>query len=480
MRSANGLRPYLDFAQPQMPLVEWLGAAWVALVGASHLRMEVLNAVAIYITSVLVFLFARRAAGRRPATAAALLYACSSLVFRYHVWAREYFVSALVLGAAIVALDRRMTARRQVTSIAVMLALACGTSCTAGIAAAVILGFLMVVERQRGRAVAAALGTAGALATLTGFCYWRYGSDFVFQAFVFHFLKGRDPAGAGPLYPLSILMSSGHSFLLGIARVAIVRSNNRALGLALGLLAAEYLFYGVLSPTAWGHNYLEVLPYIAIVSGVGASWMVDAVRDVLADRPAVSRRSGRLAAGGAAVAIGLIWMTPLRNENWERGSVYGFGFVPRDEIATLARALHDATTGREVVIAPSFICFEANRLQLVRYPENYGVIREAESLYRSDGFAAARARLGQEDFFDLISRTSSIWNDVVVRAIAIGGPVNAVILDSPIQLLPLVNASEAALAQRQFRAAVRTTHYTLWLRDGATSRSPRSLPAAEA
>jgi hypothetical protein len=173
------------------------------------------------------------------------------------------------------------------------------------------------------------------------------------------------------------------------------------------------------------------------------------------------------------ILVGLMWATPLRNENWERGGVYGFGFLPRDEIATLARALHDATTDREEVIAPSFICFEAGRLQLVRYPENYGVIREAESLYRSEGFAAARVRLGQEDFFDLITRTSNIWNDVVVRAIAIGGPVNAVILDSPIQLLPLVNASEEALAQRQFRPAVRTAHYTLWLRDSATSRSPR-------
>ena len=470
---ANGLKPYIDFAQPQMPLVEWLGAAWVALVGASHLRMEVLNAAAIYATSVLVFAFARRAVGRGPAIAAALLYACSSLVFRYHVWAREFFVSALVLAAAMVVLDRAMPARRQVALTAIFLALACGVKLTAGIPAAVILGFLVVVERQGRRAVAAALATAGALAALTAFCYWRYGSDFVFQAFVFHVLKGRDPVGAGPLYPLSILDVLGPLFLLGLARIAIARSVSRALGLALALLGAEYLFYGVLSPTAWGHNYLEVIPYIAIVAGVGASWTTEALRDVVVHRSRRSVAIGRVAAGAAVIAAGLVWVTPLRNENWERGSAYGFGFVPRDEIAALARALREATNAREEVIAPSFISFEANRLQLVRYPENYAVIREAESAYRAEGFDAARSRLGQEDFFDLITRTSSIWNALVIRGIAIGGPINAVILDSPIQLLPLVNASEEALAQRQFKPAVRTTHYTLWLRDSATSRSPR-------
>ena len=469
----KGLKPYVDFAQPQMPLVEWLGAAWVALAGGSHLRMEVLNAAAIYATSVLVFLFARRAVGRGAAIAASLLYACSSLVFRYHVWAREFFVSALVLAAASVVLDRTITARRQVALTAILLALACGVKLTAGIPAAVILGFLLLIERQPRRAVTAALATAGALAALTAFCYRRYGSDFLFQAFIFHFLKGRDPVGAGPLYPLTILDVLGPLFLLGAVRIAIARSMNRPLGLVLALLGAEYLFYGVLSPTAWGHNYLEAIPYVAIIAGVGASWIADAVREVVMNRTRRFAAVARLAACAAVIAAALLWVTPLRNESWERRSVYGFGFMPRDEIRTLARALREATNAREEVIAPSFIAFEANRLQLIRYPENYGVIREAESLYRAEGFDVARARLGQEDFFDLITRTSNIWNDEVVRGIAIGGPVNAVILDTPIQLLPLVNASEEALAQRQFRPAVRTTHYTLWLRDSTTSRSSR-------
>jgi hypothetical protein len=469
---ARGLAPYVDFAQPQMPLLEWLGAGYVWLVGAGHLQMEILNGAAIYATSILVFALGSRACGRDAATAGALLYAWSSLVFRYHVWAREFFVSALVLGAALVVFDRTMTARRQVALAAALLALACGVKLTAAIPAAVLLG-LMIVDRQWWRAAVAAIAMGGALGALAAFCSWRYGAEFVFQAFLFHFLKGRDPAGAGPLYPLSILDVLGPLFVLGVARLALDRSINRVLGLVVALLAAEYLFYGVLSPTAWGHNYLEALPHIAVIAGAGAAWMTGAIRDVMTNRARRMPAVGRLATGAAVIAIGLLWVTPLVNENWERGSVYGFGFVPREELATLANGLRGATQAHDEVIAPSFISFEANRLQLVRYPENYAVMREAESRYRTDGFSAARERLGQEDFFDLITRTSNVWNDLVVRGIAIGGHVNAVVLDSPIQLLPLVNASDEAMAQRQFRPAVRTEHYTLWLRDATTSRTPR-------
>jgi hypothetical protein len=47
---------------------------------------------------------------------------------------------------------------------------------------------------------------------------------------------------------------------------------------------------------------------------------------------------------------------------------------------------------------------------------------------------------------------------------AVGGGVNAVILDSTIQFLPLVDATDDALTQRGFAPTLRTTHYTLWVR----------------
>jgi len=223
------------------------------------------------------------------------------------------------------------------------------------------------------------------------------------------------------------------------------------LGLTLGAL---FLFYGALSPTAWGHNYLELLPFLAILAGAGCVWLIEAYR-----------RSWRsFAVGIAVVTASLIWVAPLRNENAERSSVYGFGFVRRRELAELASALAAACRPDEEVIAPSFIAFEANRLPHVRYPENLGVMRATEADYLAHGFLATRERYGTRSFFEVIDATSALWNTLVISGIAPGGPVNCVILDSSIQFIPLVYATPEALSDRGFRVRLRTEHYELWMR----------------
>ena len=64
-------------------------------------------------------------------------------------------------------------------------------------------------------------------------------------------------------------------------------------------------------------------------------------------------------------------------------------------------------------------------------------MREAELEYERDGFAAARAHLGDENFFKLIADTAHFWRDPIIKSIQ-DGKLNAIVPDSPIQLLPLV------------------------------------------
>src|SRR5712675_1208104 len=59
-----GMRPYLDFVQPHMPLLEWLAAGYLKLFGTSHLSIEILNEGAIFATSILTYALGRRVAGR--------------------------------------------------------------------------------------------------------------------------------------------------------------------------------------------------------------------------------------------------------------------------------------------------------------------------------------------------------------------------------------------------------------------------------
>ncbi|HUY37945.1 MAG TPA: glycosyltransferase family 39 protein [Candidatus Binataceae bacterium] len=461
---ASGMRPYLDFVHPHLPMLEWIAGGYLKIFGASHYRIELLNEAAIYITSVMVFALGARAGGRRAGIAASILYAFSSLVFRYHVYERECFVAPIVVGATVMILDGAASGRFwRAMVVAGLLALACSIKLTAVIPAAVILLFVAAAERRIIRAIEIGAAIAAAVALLCAFCYWRYGYDFVFQTFIFHFMKGREIGGtAATLYPAQILDILAPLAILGAVRLAITRKVNRATALVLYLAGAEYLFFGVLSPTAWGHNYLEALPFIASVAGLGATRLARAIRDlVTAERhdPADWRW---LIGGGALVIVGLAWLTPLVNENWLRGSVYGFGYVPRAEVAELAAAIDRASAPGDEIIAPSFLCFEANRIELIRFPETYGVYREARAEFAKGGFLAARRKLGSADFFGLIAATSHYWTAGIHDAIA-AHRVPVVISDSPVQLLPLVDVPPDFLASSGYRPVLRTEHFTVWL-----------------
>ena len=463
-----GMRPYLDFVQPHMPLLEWIAGCYLKLFGASHLSIEILNEAAIFATSILTYSLARRAASRPTATVASILYAYSSLVFRYHVYERESFIAPLIILGAIVALDDTMPEINQAAILAMVFFVACAIKLTSVIPFVVMLAFIAVAYRRIAGAIVSGAIFALALAAFSVILCRLYGNEFIFQTFVFHFLKGRDTAGGIATRPRIILDLLAPLFVLGCWRVFTDRALSRGVILVMAIVAAEYAFYGVLSPTAWGHNYLEPIPFIAIVAGIGGTALVQAIEDLIAGEQEPHR--WRLLAGGAALtAIFLIWITPIVNENWLHGAVYGFGFVPRSEISQLADALRAVSHPGDDVIAPSFICFEARRRELIRYPETYGVYREAKAEYDRDGFFAARRRLGAADFLQLISDTRHFWIEQMRDAI-VSGKVTAVISDSPIQLLPLVLVPEEFLSSNGFRVILTTDHFTLW------SRTPPSAP----
>ncbi len=455
-----GMRPYLDFVHPHMPALEWVAGGYLRMVGASHLSLEILNETAIYATSLLTYALGRRVAGRPAAVLGAILYAYSSLVFRYHVYERECFEAPLILMAALAALRDDLPATGQSVRVAIAGALACAVKLTAAIPCAVVLAYLAIASRRWLRAIAGGLLIAAALAAFSALCYWRYGFEFVFQTFIFHFLKGRETGEDFATYPGQILDLLLPLLILGVVAIISGRARRRGIALVLAMVAVEYAFFGFISPTAWAHNYLEVLPFIAIVAGVGFQYVIDAGREVFG--PQRGRTAWIRLLGGVAFTAGLFfWLTP--NENWLHGAVYGFGFIPRDEIRQMAAALRSATKPDDEVIAPSFIAFEANRRQLIRFPETYGVYRQARAEYDKDGFRAARAHLGRADFYELIDQTAHFWTDPIKRAIG-SGRVTAVVPDSPVQLVPFVLLSPEFLVQNGFRPAMRTDHFTLWQR----------------
>jgi hypothetical protein len=302
------MRPYLDFVQPHMPLLEWIAGCYLKLFGASHLSIEILNEAAIFATSLLTYALARRVAGRPVAIAASILYAYSSLVFRYHAYERECFVAPLIIVGALIALGDLIavdaTQWLQAVILGSIFYFACSIKLTAVIPFAVILVFVAIVRRRTGAAIAAGIVFTIELAALSALLYRLYGEEFIFQTFLFHFLKGRDTSLSTALYPRMILDVLAPLFFLGCWRIYAERIFNRGVILVLAIVAAEYAFYGVLSPTAWGHNFLEMIPFVAIVAGLGVIALMQAARTV-------PRQRTLLASGAALIVVSLIWIAPM-------------------------------------------------------------------------------------------------------------------------------------------------------------------------
>ena len=82
-----------------------------------------------------------------------------------------------------------------------------------------------------------------------------------------------------------------------------------------------------------------------------------------------------------------------------------------------------------------------------------------------------RARIsGNENFFRLIAETAHFWRDPIIESIQ-DGKLNAIILDSPIQLLPLVLPPvllpadfPQVLVDNGLSPVSQTEHFVLWKR----------------
>src|ERR1700735_4924161 len=171
-----GMRPYLDFVQPHMPLLEWIAAGYLKLFGASYLSIEFLNEAAIFATSILTYALARRVAGRPTAICASILYAYSSLIFRYHAYERECFVAPLLILGAIVTLDESMPAIRQAAILAAIFFVASAIKLTAVIAFPVMLIFIAIANRRVAAAVVSGVIFALALGGVAAVPFRLFGT----------------------------------------------------------------------------------------------------------------------------------------------------------------------------------------------------------------------------------------------------------------------------------------------------------------
>src|SRR5208337_1896946 len=83
----------------------------------------------------------------------------------------------------------------------------------------VMLAFAAVAYRRILSAIVSGAILTLALAAFSAILYLLYGTEFIFQTFVFHFMKGRDTVGGIAAYPRMILDVLVPLFVLGGWRI---------------------------------------------------------------------------------------------------------------------------------------------------------------------------------------------------------------------------------------------------------------------
>ncbi len=462
---SRGVAPYRGFPLPHLPVFEGLLAAVLLVAPAAIRTAETVTALMAYAGSWLVFGIGRRIAGPLAGACAALLFATSGLLFRYHLFEREVFLIVPVMAAVLLVMrartatasdaDTGSTAR--VAGAGVLLALAMAIKLTAFASLAGVVAWLVIDGRRRAaaRVAAVALGLIAAASLLLSAAFGR---AFLIQVFVFRAAHASFPSLLVKIdemrYTTDISLALGLAAIVFLAWTRAVRT----FAAPLALVAAGVLFLVILNPTYWAHTGIELLPWLALIGG-------GLVAALLADARA---RGAAIACAAGALAL-LLTIVPFDNLNWRVGDTdtpYGFGYRDRAEIAAAAAYVAAHAPGDARVATPPLIAFAANRRELVPYAEVAGEMDELDELVRTRGWRAALTdgRLRSRTFWDSVEASRDRMAPAVAAALR-ARDVAVVINDSPADLMPvpLIDLSQDTLESSGYQLGTVTPNYELWV-----------------
>ena len=379
----QGFRSYVEVPLINFPLLEQLLALVFHVFSASILTAEAVTQLAAFTVSLLVWRIGVRLGGPVCGAVAALLLAGSALVFRYHVFEREYFVDVAVLGASWLSLIEAESAAPSAprcVAVGALLFIALSFKLTAVGASAAVVLYLAWPARQP-RAAAIAGGVAGGLLVLSTLAHYLvYGDPFLVDVFLFRLVRAPLHSWAEKLGRLlagvDVSVALG---LAGLAWTALTRPGRNWVLPVLQLVTTS-IFVIVLNPTVWPHYLLELLPWLTLMAG-----------NLLAAASRSLRRLDRRRTGTVIVLVGLgcaLLTLAAFGTKSRRSWTYGFGGMSRDEIGGLVAYVRAHSAAAQKVAVPSLVAFGANRNEAIPYAEITGTLLELQHRVAAVGYRA--------------------------------------------------------------------------------------------
>jgi hypothetical protein len=468
---SHGFYPYRDFPLPHYPILEAFLASVFHLAHASIRAAEITTQIAAFAGSLLVFALGRRLDGVLTGAIAAIIFATSGLLFRYHVFEREVFVVVPVLAAVWLASraggESGRGTGRQTCAIGLLLFVALTIKLTA---VAGLVAVALQLWYQRGlRAAAHATGFAVALlAALTIALVAIFGAEFVVQVFLFRAAHAMFPSLGVKLTEMRLTMDI--SLALGLAGLALIIWTDRARRWAGPLLqlAVGFVVLVLLNATYWPHTGIELLPWLSLTSGFLVASTVRAAQSSRVPGGGHVPPTKAFACAVMAVVL-LVFVAPVHNLNWEAGddSVYGFGYRDRNELEAAGAYIRAHTDSQALVATPPIIAFVADRREAIPYPEIAGTVEQLTDAVHRRGYLAAVSdpALRNDSFWDSLEASRARIAPQITAALS-ARRIAALVNDSPDDLMPVpfINVSQAALEASGYQLESAFAHYDVWLR----------------
>lgn len=455
----KGMIPFADFAQVNPPLLETLLAGLYRLFGVSYRIPEMLTAFVCFGTALLIGQLGDRLINRTAGWVASILYSYHFLVFRYHLFEREIYATLAVFLA--LELITRSNQNRWTPAVAGLL-IGFGFTCkqTVLIPFAAIFGIIALVRWQWRRAILLGAGFGLMVCLVTVGYTLAFGSLYMEQTFWFHWMKGF----VAPWYIKALWTLSALGFLVPISLAGIWRLTLRRRDwnwLWPAIILSDLVFFWFVSGAFWPHYLLSTLPAAALLAGLGYDGIQSVFKDLFRDRILKNKRSKTAVASLVTLAIVLFYMQLFHpGALWGSGAAdkYGFGGTPRTEVTRAAEIIRQNTDASDRIISDPFIALEAERIKVVRFKDNWGLILWMKRKMDAGEYRDAVKTLSKQRFGDVRRQSHTYWMPLVETAFA-QGVVGAV---QPNYELPL---SDAELIRRRMKKAYASPYYTIWIRD---------------
>jgi len=354
----NGWAPYRDFNHVQLPGAEYLLSALYSLFGTSYRAAEIFSQAVVYSNTWLIYLAGRKLCGRTAALFAAVIFSCSSLVFRYHVWERELLVLFLVTLVFYLLLRWEKLDRQRSLFLGAIFAAGIFIKLTTVVPLAAALLFIAVVRKEVKSALLTGLSALVFTLLAVSWFFFLAGAKNVFiQAFFVHFVKGvtSDSRLAALLYPLYTLDITA---VLGILGVFFwKRKFPPAAWYPALVLLVYWAFLTFISLTVWPHNFVYFLPFLSLSGGV----FLAALYELAWTR---QKYLAPVSLAAAALLL-LVSVVPLKNANWVMGGAYGFGYIPRKDVGEISAFIRSNTVPADLLLLPQHVAVESGRETVV-------------------------------------------------------------------------------------------------------------------